>query len=138
MSAIVQVEVDVEKAIQELLGDCAGHLVDTRIFPLTRGNCDVYPALTYMRVSTTPYTTHDSAGGLNWARFQIDVYAKTYFSMVETSNVLLGCFRGFNGVVGDVRLNTTLMNMQDSYSGDTSIYRMRQDYRVHYQETKAF
>lgn len=112
-------------------------LISNRLYPDKLPQNPVLPAITYQRVSTGRYHTHDTSGGSGLARprFQFDCYATSRLAAKNLVNVLRASLEGFNGWVGPTRIQGALsQNETDFYEDVTGLYRRSIDFMIHHQE----
>lgn len=129
----------IEEALYARLSGAAAitELTSTRIYPYKLPQNPIMPAITYQRVSTSRYHTHDTSGasGLARPRFQFDCYASSYLGAKQLVEALRGVLEGFNGYVGAQRIQGALsQNETDFYEDVTGLYRRSIDFMIHHQE----
>lgn len=122
----------VEAAIYTILSSniSVSILAGTRIFPLTRGNCTTFPAVSYQRISTRPLLTHDDTDGLDTVRFQINSYGKSFSQAMSMAGAVRSALSGWNSWVGEVYVTALFDNERQLFENETGIYGISQDFMI--------
>ncbi len=126
----------IDAAINQLLiASPAFASVGDRVYPKKLPENPVYPAIVYHRISTVREHSHDGSSSLAAARFQFDIYARSYVAARDAAEALRSILDGFRGVVAGVDINGAFNEDEDDgYDDDIQIYWFRQDYRIFHNE----
>lgn len=128
----------IEEALYAKLTSAANltELVSNRVYPVKLPQNPTLPAITYQRVSTSRYHTHDTGfSGLARPRFQFDCYASSYLGAKNLLEALRATLEGFSGYVGTTRIQGALsQNETDFYEDVSGLYRRSIDFMIHHQE----
>ena len=133
----------VGKAIYARLQAVAGvtALVGTRVYPLRLPQGPTYPAIRYQKIDAprTHLMTWDP--GEVHARVQVDSYAKTYDGAQALAAQVRGALSRWGGAAGGVTVEHVFLDDERDidepeplHDGESGIYRVMQDYIVHYGE----
>lgn len=107
-------------------------LVGGRIYPLANMD-EVYPALSYFKVSGYPVSSMGSDTGTWSYRMQVDVWAKSYGSMMDTKIEVINALQRWSDTAKGVD-DTLLDNEQQMLEGDVGIYHTALDFMIWYHE----
>jgi hypothetical protein len=94
-----------------------------------------YPAVTYQKVTSGRYTTHDGPSGLAWPRYQISVLAETFDECKEAAEEMR---IGLDGYKGTDILGIFVENEIDSYTPESGVYSVYIDVRVWCREETVY
>jgi hypothetical protein len=101
-------------------------LVSTRVYPMMLPQEPTLPAITYQRISTPRVTAHDGGTGLEYPRFQFDVYAATYAGARALAKLLVALFNAKKSAVTTGTV-TFVESDRDNYDPDTGVFRRMVD-----------
>ncbi|SDP40613.1 Protein of unknown function [Filomicrobium insigne] len=100
-----------EAMIARLLADPGvAAYASTRIYPVSRPQGDLLPAVTLQRIDGGPTYSDDGETGLGNARVQIDTWAATYEVAKTLSRAVTASLSAFHGIVGGIDFQTILLN----------------------------
>jgi hypothetical protein len=116
-------------------------LIGTRVFEGGIPQGETLPCVTYNRISTPRYNTHDTSGatGLASPRFQFDAWAATYTSARAISDQIRSALNGYKGAVtvgtGSITIQAALVEDERvNHSPDTGLKCLSSDYFVWHEE----
>lgn len=109
-------------------------LISTRIYAFAIPQEATLPCVTYQRISTPRYPSHDTSGAsgnLSRPRVQFDAWATTYSSAKAITDQLRAALNGKKGSTGGVTLQGALVVEEaPTYEPETKLYRSRSDYFI--------
>lgn len=106
-------------------------LVAERIYPLRLPKNYTVPAIVFQRVGTSRTVCYDGPSQIANARFQFDIWARTYAEVKEIVAQLVTALLGFVGTMGETRVWVTDEPMElDGYEPDTKLYRGTVDFGI--------
>lgn len=109
-------------------------LIGARIYAFRIPQEETLPCLTYQRISTPRYHSHDTSGtgnNLSHPRVQFDAWATTYSEAKTITDELRAALNGRRGSTGGVTLQGALVAEESpTYEPDTKLYRNRSDYFI--------
>lgn len=108
---------------------------NARIYALTlpqSGN--VYPAISYQRISSVRTSNMGVDAGLVDARFEFDVWGKDERSVRDVTEQLRLALQRFRSAGPPVIQDIFMLNQVEFFEDSTRTYRIAVDFRVHYQE----
>lgn len=126
-----------EDGIYSLLLDNSSivSLVSTRIYPVNLPeDVDLFPCITFQRITTTPEYTMDGPLGLEKVRVQIDAWSFDYGEVKAVAEALRIALDGFSGSLpnGAVVLNTWRDNSTDYVEKESRLARVQTDFVFQY------
>lgn len=131
----------IEEALVAYLTDDAEltELVNKRIYSYHAPANVVMPFITYQRISTARFLTHDqTASGLSAPRFQFDVICEGYAEGLDIVEALREALQGYRGVMGEVSVGGILPEGEQHIDvPEYDYHRLTVDYKVMYQEEKT-
>ncbi len=129
---------DVGQAIySELANDATvSGLVSTRIYPYTPVDPKARPYVTYHLVSMVqrPHAM-GSTPALVTDRYQVDVWADTYESMIALDDAVFAALSRWRGTVAGVTVEESLhVDRREIYEPETKLFRRSSDYEISWRE----
>ena len=114
-------------------------LVVSRIYPLNLPQSPTYPAVTFTRIGTDPFSGMTEDIGITRGRFQLDAWATTYLGALNVGAQLRLALKrwddsGTSPVVLDSFLDNELDDFEDRLESSAGVFRVIQDYIIHYRE----
>ena len=114
-------------------------LISTRVFPVVLRQSTPYPAVTYQRIGTDPLSGMTADHGISMARIQIDSWGETYASAKNVAAQVRDALKrysdsGSNPELLDSFLDNELDDFEPDLKSGGGVYRVIQDYIVHYRE----
>ena len=109
----------IEQDIYTALSGIAGG----RVYPLVIPENSTMPAISYLRIASTPENTLDGGATIDQIRIQVDTYAKTYAEAKTVS-------ASVRSAMESASFKGTLQTDQDLYEPEVKLYRVIQDYYV--------
>jgi hypothetical protein len=103
-------------------------IAGSRVFPMSRPQGSVLPAITSTRISGGPLYADEGEVGLEYARIQVDCWASTYGAAKLLAQAVTGRLSGFEGTIaGKVFQDISLDLEQDlrEGGGDAAQYPFR-------------
>ncbi len=133
----------VETAIVALLlGDSdVTALVGTRVEPVQTSQTLIRPNVVYQRVTTSRVHTQDGATGLADCRLQVSCWADTYAAAKTLADKVRLALDAYKGTAAGITVDGIFLQDEGDMpqpplaGGEKGIHGVRQDYRIHYQET---
>lgn len=106
-----------------------------RIYGMRLPQKPTYPAIRIQKISETRVSLMGADSGVVHTRMQVDSYGETYSSARGLADAVRGALKRFRGtsasvVVQDVTLDNEFAVDED----DVDVYRVQQDYMVHWSE----
>lgn len=93
------------------------------------------PSIRYQRIATSREHTHGGPTGLPMVRMQVDSYGESAGDAVTTAEAVRKALDGFQGTMGGSGVAVAFGDDEDTrYEDDAQVYRVRQDYLIHYRE----
>ena len=106
-----------------------------RVYPGKLPQNPTFPALTYQRASGARVSSIYGPSGLANPRFQIDVWAQTFTSMVDVAALVREGLDGFRGVVSGVRIGSIVcVGDFDNYEPGVELHRRTIDFSIWHHE----
>lgn len=94
-----------------------------------------FPALRYQRIDTVREVTQDGPTGLPRIRMQVDSYGLTQGQAFDTADAVRKTLDGFVGQMNGTGVGVALNEDEDArWEEDAEVFRVRQDYMIHYRE----
>ena len=111
-------------------------LIGLRAYPVQLPQTPTLPAVTFMRVSTTPLLAHDaSTPAYSTARFQVDGWAATYDGMVALRKQLYAAMGAWRVTTVGSRVDVALLvGDMDILEAEPERWRCILDYNISYEE----
>lgn len=106
-------------------------LLNGRFYPVKLKQNTGYPAARYNRISAIRGLTHNGSDGLVTARFQIDVFDKTFDGARAAADEIR---KSLHGEIGNQILSGELDNESDDWEDDTGLYKVQADFIISYCE----
>ena len=124
--------------------DIVGSGANARIYAEHLPPTPVFPAITFKLVSAPRVHASGADPGIVRSRWQLDAWATTYKAARDLAAAVRGngaanAFSRWSGtldstVVQDIFLENELAHTEPSVGADKRLYRITQDYMVHYKE----
>lgn len=129
---------DIGQAIySRLSGDATvSGLVGTRIYPYTPRTPPTRPYITYQLISMVPRPhAMGSDPALVTDRYQVDIWADTYTSMITLDDAVMASLSRWRGTAAGVTVQASLhVNRIDLYEPDTELFRRSNDFEISWEE----
>lgn len=110
-------------------------LVSGRIYPQTLPQNVVLPAIVYSQISSVRGSSHSGTSGFASCRFQVDIWATTYYQASTVANAVRTALDNYKGVMGSSNVGSAFLeNELDGFDPETQSQRVIQDYMIWYQE----
>ena len=131
----------IESGLYSLITANAGFvaLAADRLYPLVlpdslTASTTLPPSATYQVISSITDYTNDGSTGCTKARIQFDCLASDYADAKNLTDAIRLVLDGYAGILPDGTpvAGTWVINVTDSYSQDTRLYRVSTDYRIVY------
>ncbi len=132
-----------EKGIVSLLladADVAA-LVGTRIAPAITSQTLAKPNIVYQRIASSRVKSQDGPTGSAECLLQVSMYASTYKGAKTLADKVRIAIDGYKGTAGGIVIDACFIEDEDDMpqppdAGDESgVFGIRQDYRLHFQES---
>lgn len=108
-------------------------LIGARVYPFIIPEGATLPCMTFQRISTSRYPSHDTSGTTNLSRprFQFDAWATTYKGSKDITDALRSILNGRKGTTGNVTVQGALVvDETPTYEPETKLFRSRSDYFI--------
>lgn len=104
----------------------------SQVYPIVIPQQATYPAIRYVRITSTREMNHDEVE--SWVRsvFQIDCYGNSYNAALDTAETVKGALNDYTGgTIQKARLDFEAESLED----DTDLYRVMQQFTIWHRET---
>jgi len=104
----------------------------SQVYPIVIPQQAEYPAVRYVRITSTREMNHDAVE--SWVRsvFQIDCYGSSYNAALDTAETFKGALYDYTGgSIQKARLDFEAESLED----DTDLYRVMQQFTIWHRET---
>ena len=130
-----------ERIVAVLKADGTVSALTTRVQPWIRFQGTGLPAITYARISSSPYN-HATGATTTWeCRMQVDCWASTYSGAKALAAAARGALSGYsesgetpNIVMAHLMSETDMEEPPESGEGASDIYRVMQEYFLNFTE----
>lgn len=122
----------IDLAVPQIMLNHAGltDLIGTRVFPLTLGDRNTLPAVTYQKVSDVK---GPAGTGIRTTRFQVSCIAETLLVAKEVAVQIKAAFNRRHETISGVNVfNSSDDDEADSYDAETGLYRVLVDVVLDY------
>lgn len=117
------------KLVTTLTGAAAiAALVGTRVFPIFIPQDEDFPAITYERTSGEKEYTTEGYEGLERATITISAWAADYGTVKNLGQLIHAA------LLADANFQTFMLNDQDGYNDESSVFRYTAVYRITHRE----
>ena len=106
-----------------------------RITPNTLPQGTTYPAISYRRVTTLPYTAMGADTGVTRARVQVDIWGKNYSVLDSVGEQVRAALQRWRHTSpGTEVLSSFYVNAVDLYEPENEIHHRAMDFEIDYRE----